>query len=165
MRMPSSAAAATLSPGGRPAADDNPSLRAGGSSAHQRRHGRAAGACDASSAQPTGTVVAMLAIALDAQQERQRSGADAVSADAAVAHDVELPLARLAAAETVGGIGKSVFVQTAGREQRRSDASAAAGQAGRPSRCASAIDHRADEADHDAGDRKRPCRLGDGARP
>ena len=72
---------------------------------------------------------------------------------------VELALARLAAAEAVRGIGEPVFVQAAGHRQRRGDRE----RRRRPGRHAQPvrqrIDHRADHADDDAGERKRPGRL------
>ena len=52
--------------------------------------------------------------------------ADAISADPAVAHDVELALARSAAAEAVGRVGEAVFVQAAGHASVAATLSAAA---------------------------------------
>ena len=57
----------------------------------------------------------------DAQHQRKRERRRAKGADAAVAHDFELALARPAAAKTVGDIGEPVFVQGAGDEDERAD--------------------------------------------
>jgi ABC-2 type transport system permease protein len=93
------------------------------------------------------------------KQDRQDERADAVRADAAVAHDVEFLLAGLAAAEAVRGIGEAVLVQAPGRHERRGDGE----RGGRPGRQPQPVRHRVgdrtDDADDEAGDRQRPQRL------
>ena len=96
----------------------------------------------------------------DANNKRQDQRADAVGADAAVPHDRKFVFAGRTAAESVGGVGKAVLVQGAGYTERRRDRE----RRRRPGRHTGArrydIDHRADDADDEAGKRKRP----DGAR-
>ena len=97
----------------------------------------------------------------DAQQKRQRQGANTISADAAVAHDGEFLLAAVAAAETVGGVGKPVLMQAAGREQRCGDRK----RRRRPRRQAEAmrqpINRAADQTDQKPRHRKSPSGLAD----
>src|SRR5271170_4175612 len=92
----------------------------------------------------------------DADQKRDRQGGDAVNADVAVAHDLEFLLAALAAAKAVGGVGEPVLMQTAGDQHRRRDGE----RRGRPWRQSGAmsepVNESADDADHEAGKRKRP---------
>ena len=92
----------------------------------------------------------------DAQDKRERDGDRAIGADAAVAHDLELPLARRAAAETIGDVGEPVLVQRPGREDERGCREPCAKKQRQAEQRGDAKDQRADEADHDAGDRRRP---------
>ncbi len=55
----------------------------------------------------------------DAQDERKRDCDRAIGADAAVAHDLELPGSRRAAAEAVGHVREPILVQCAGRRDER----------------------------------------------
>ena len=66
----------------------------------------------------------------DAQDERERDRDCAIGADAAVAHDLELPRSRRAAAETIGDVGEPVLVQRAGRDDERGCREAPRGGAG-----------------------------------
>src|ERR1700728_1583743 len=86
----------------------------------------------------------------DAQQKRHCQSADAVSADAAVAHDVEFLFARMAAAETVGGIGEAVFMQAAGRQHRGGHAECRRRPWRQPQAMDNALDDRAAEAARDS---------------
>ena len=159
-RKPITAAAATTSPGGRPASNDKPSLRAGGSNSIKAGMVARAAACDAISAHTTAWRVGQARQRADAQDKRHRQSANAVNADAAVAHDGEFLLAGMAAAETVGGIGEAVFVQAAGREHRGGDAERRRRPWRQSAVDARAIDDRADETDESSRDRKRPGRTG-----
>ncbi len=122
-----------------------------------------AAACEAISAHTTRCRIGKARQRADAQQKRHRQRANAINADAAVAHDVEFLFARLAAAETVGGIGEPVLMQAAGRGKRRGDGE----RRGRPRRQAGPvrqrIDDGPDETDEKSGDRKRPGRFRDAA--
>ncbi len=159
-RKPITAAAATASPGGRPASNDKPSLRAGGSNSIKAGIVARAAACEAISAHTTACAPGRLASAPTRKSKRHRQGADAVGADVAIAHDGEFLLARIAAAETVGGIGEAVFVQAAGRKHRGGNAERRRRPWRQPKSMGNAIDDRANEADDDARDWKRPGRAG-----
>ena len=78
----------------------------------------------------------------------------------AIAHDGEFLLARIATAETVGGIGEAVFVQAAGRKHRGGNAEPRRRPWRQPKSMGNAIDDRANEADDDARDWKCPRRAG-----
>ena len=74
-----------------------------------------------------------------AREQRQHERDRAIAADARIAHDAQLVLARAPAAEAVGDVGQAVLVQRAGQRRWWSPArAAAAGQGGRPSQLASA---------------------------
>ena len=89
-------------------------------------------------------------------QQRDRERADAVGADPAVAHDVELALARVAAAEAVGGVGEPVLMQAAGDEERRGDRQRRRRPGKQHQSVRDRIDHRRDQPDDKARERKRP---------
>ena len=93
-------------------------------------------------------VSARLAERARPQQDRQRQRADAVGADAAVAHDVEFLLAGLAAAETVGGVGERRPRAGAGRRHGRGHGE----RRRRPRRHAQPVCQR---VDHGADQRRR----------
>ncbi len=101
----------------RPSAE-RPSARACGTNRMNAGKVARAEACAAISAIATCSGSAMRERA-PSQHEGDDERAGAEGADAAVAHDRELLLAVLAAAETVGGIGEPVLVQAAGGDQRR----------------------------------------------
>ena len=92
----------------------------------------------------------------DAQDERERDRDRAIGADAAVAHDLELPRPRRAAAETIGDVGEPVLVQRPGRDDERGCRQPRAKERGQAEQRGERKDERADEADRDAGDRRRP---------
>ena len=156
-RIPRIAAAAALPPGGRPAANDKPSRRAGGNNSMNAGITARAPACAAISAGTTSAVSARLASAPTRNRIDSSQGADAECAVAAVAHDVEFLLARRAAAETIGGVGEAVFVQRARRRHASPPRlSAAAGHAGPPDAMYERVDRRRRRADDDAGEREAP---------
>ena len=97
------------------------------------------------------------AISSDMHQRRRAEGADA-----AVLHDLELALARLAAAEAVGDIGDS---PSSCRQPVTSIAAASATSAasagGRPSQAPTAKATPPTSADDGAGHGRRPDRLGE----
>ncbi len=125
--------------GGWPAANDRPSRRAGGNRYMQHRHRRARRAVRGDQRRQHQRRIGEARQRADPQQDRQHQRADAVSADPAVAHDVELAFARPAAAEAVRGVGEAVLMQSsrlpaASRRRRAPRPATAAGRA----RCASA---------------------------
>ena len=83
----------------------------------------------------------------------------AIGADAAVAHDLQLPLPRPAAAETVRRIGKPVFMQAAGNEHRGGQRQRCREARGQAKRYGERIGDAADHSDGDAGQRRGPDRL------
>src|SRR5262249_26988809 len=94
-----------------------------------------------------------------AQNERYYERADAVCSNAAVAHDLELIGDGLAAAETVGGIGKAIFVQAAGCDQSRSKCQAGGERSRQSQAKGNPVDQRAGGSDERACDRKCPARA------
>ncbi len=63
---------------------------------------------------------------------------------------------RRAAAEAVGDVGEPVLVQRAGRDDERGCRERRAEEQGQAEQRGEREDERADEADRDAGDRRRP---------
>ena len=92
----------------------------------------------------------------NAQDERERERERAIGADAAVAHDLELPGARRAAAEAVGDVGEPILVQRPGHGDERRRCKSRAKEQGQAEQRGEPKDQRADESDRDAGDRRRP---------
>ncbi len=85
---------------------------------HQHRHGRTCrgvrpyqGPCDQLG-------IGKACQRADAQQQRQRNRAGSIGADPAVAHDLKLLVAGFSAAEPIGGVGKSIFMQATGDRYR-----------------------------------------------
>ena len=77
----------------------------------------------------------------------------------AIAHDRELLLARVAAAEAVGGVGEPVLVQRAGDQQRRRHRQRRRRPGEHHELMRQRISDRADQPDHEARERKRPGGL------
>ncbi len=92
----------------------------------------------------------------DTQDERKRKRERAIGADAAVAHDLKLPRPRRAAAEAIGDVGEPILVQGAGRSDDCRGRQPRANKHGQAEQGGERKDQRADEADRDAGDRRRP---------
>ena len=74
-------------------------------------------------------------------------------------HDLELALARRAAAEAVGDVGQPVLVQSAGDGQGCRDRKRRRGQWRKMQRLRQPIDSRAEQADGRADDGRSPQRL------
>src|SRR3954447_21568808 len=98
-----------------------------------------------------------------AQAERQDQRADAIGADPAVAHDLELALAGAAAAEPVGGIGKAVLVQRAGDEGGRGQREQGGKVRRQTQQARDLVDQGAGKADQHSRDWKSPGRACDSA--
>ena len=96
------------------------------------------------------------------EQEREGKRQRTIGADPAVAHDLQAPLGRGAAAEAVGGVGEPVLVQRAGGQHADPDG----GQRGRGGRKAGTrqqgVGRRGRDADRRAGQRGRPLCGGKG---
>ena len=92
----------------------------------------------------------------DPEDQRQDEGDGAVGADAAVAHDGELPLPGRAAAKTVGDVGEAVLVQRAGRGDHRGDRQRRADQRRQAERLGRREREDAGDPDDRAGDRGGP---------
>ena len=92
-----------------------------------------------------------------AQQERHRQRAGAIGSDPAVAHDLELALARVPA-EGVGHVRQPVFMQASGHDQGRRDRQAGGGQRWQAGQTGEPIDPRGNQAHDRAGDGERPAR-------
>ena len=95
----------------------------------------------------------------DPQHERQNERADAEGADPAVMHDLELALARRAAAEAVGDVGQPILMQTAGNDQRCRDRKHRCRQRRKVQRLREPIDARTDQADGYSDNGRSPQRL------
>ena len=95
----------------------------------------------------------------DAQNEGQNERADAIGADPAVTHDLELALARRAAAEAVGDVGQSVLVQGAGNGHGGRNRKRRGGQRRQMQALRNPIDAGADQPDRGADNRRGPERL------
>ncbi len=158
MTSPEPQAAASALVSSRPAAAPAPSARAGG-----RRASGVSAAARESAATSIRLKLARQNPAVerrgqraDAQDERERDRDRAIGADAAVAHDLELPRPRRAAPETIGDVGEPVLVQRPGRDDERGGRQSRAKEQRQPEQRGDAKDQRADEADDNAGDRRRP---------
>ena len=126
---------------------------------HEYRHRRPRAAVRRDSAHSTTIGLPSDAIALTRNRIDSVKRADAVGADAAVAHDLELALPRIAAAETVRGVGEAVLVQAAGHGERRRDRKRRRDPWRRSDLVGDRIDHRGDQRDEDAGQREGPGRA------
>ena len=92
----------------------------------------------------------------DAQDERERNCDRAIGADAAVAHDLELPGSGRTAAETIGDVGEPVLVQRPSGDDERGGRQPGAKEHGQAEQRRERQGQPADEADRDARDRRRP---------
>ena len=91
-----------------------------------------------------------------AQRKRDDERADTERADAAVAHDLELALARVAAAKTVGRVGEAVLVQRPGEEKDRSHCDRGRRHRGDLEAHRDPVDEGAAKPDQHADDRRAP---------
>ena len=92
----------------------------------------------------------------NAQDEREHERKRAIGADAAVAHDLELPRDCRAAAEAVGDVGEPIFVQRPGHGDERRHCESRAKKQRQAEQRGEGKGKSANEADRDAGDRRRP---------
>ncbi len=92
-----------------------------------------------------------------AQHEGKDERRGAVSADLAVAHDLELALRRPARAEAVRGVGQTVLMQAAGDQKRGRDGENPAHEGMETERMHQPVDERAEGAHAGADDRERPA--------
>ncbi len=123
---------------------------------HHRRHRRAPAGVRRDQRRRNEAGLGEARDGVGADQQRDGERADAVGADPAVAHDRELPLARVAAAEAVGGVGEPVLMQAAGDEERRGDRQHRRRPGKQHQSVRDRIDQCGDQPDHEARQRKRP---------
>jgi hypothetical protein len=127
--------------------------------AHEGRHGRTCGgvSCNQSRCHQSGPTQAREHA--NAQHERQHQRADAVSADAAVTHDLQLALARRPAAEAVGHIGEPILMQGTSHRHGRHDGKRGGRKVRHMQDVHQPIDGCADSSDCTPDDRRRPQRA------
>jgi hypothetical protein len=91
-----------------------------------------------------------------AEHQGKRESHGAISPDLTVAHDRELALDACARAEAVGGVGKAIFMQATGEEERGRDSENAADKSIKTERVRDPVDERTGSAYAGADDWKRP---------
>ena len=98
-----------------------------------------------------------------AQPDTENESQDAEAAVPAVAHDRELRLAVMAAAEAVGGVGEPVLMECAGQPNGGEEREPCREGAAAADQLRDQEDQRGEAADPGADQRERPARRGDGA--